>query len=161
MEKVTKGMAERESEERKKNFGESAKLNLARAMAATCAAAGLPLVSDENCCRLLAWVYVFGGECEAIALNPSVRNAVMYAQCRLNIDGGEIPNQELVPLLKRYIKEAEMWEASCVEQGYGTVYQNIQKAKKIEPPPLNMECPAWVKEIEARYGVYSYITRRA
>ena len=66
---------------------------------------GLKILSDDFCCKLLAWLYVFGGSYEAALKNKKMNTDIQHAQKRLNIYGGEISNQKLVPLLKRRIKE--------------------------------------------------------
>jgi hypothetical protein len=73
----------------------------------TALAAGIPILSGDTCCRLLAWVYVYGGGNEQVALEGRLRESLLYAQKRLNINGGEIPDLSLVNILKDYIKELD------------------------------------------------------
>jgi hypothetical protein len=82
-------------------------MNDYRAMLATAEQCGLKIVSDDKCCRLLAWLLVHGGGNEAVTVNLKLNADVLEAQKRLNLFGGERPNTELLPLLQAYIKEAE------------------------------------------------------
>jgi hypothetical protein len=90
----------------------------------TAGLAGLKIIPDDKCCRLLAWLYVYGGENEQI-LDSRVSNAIFYAQGRLNLRGGEAPDVELVPMLQSYIKSVEDYDNP----------------------------PEWVIELEKEYGI--------
>jgi hypothetical protein len=70
----------------------------------TAGAAGLKIIPDDKCCRLLAWLYIYGGENEQV-LDSSISDALFYAQGRLNLLGGEKPDAGLLPVLQGYIKE--------------------------------------------------------
>ena len=74
-------------------------------LVATAEQCGLKLISDDFCCKLLAWVYAFGAETEMITYNVKLRTDISSAQKRLNIFGGEIPDKELSEKLRGYIKE--------------------------------------------------------
>lgn len=63
--------------------------------------------SDLACAQLLAWVYAFGGGVEATVINERMNLDIFAAQARFNIDGGEVPNQKLMPLLHAALKEVE------------------------------------------------------
>jgi hypothetical protein len=91
----------------------------------TALAAGIPIISGDKCCRLLAWLYVCGGENEQTVLDSRLSNALLYAQKRLNLLGGEIPDVELLPVLRGYIQSI-------------TDYMNP---------------PEWVLELEKEYGI--------
>jgi hypothetical protein len=95
---------------------------------ATAEYAGLKIISNDNCCRLLAWLYLYGGENEAVVVNDRQRNLFTQAQRRLNLFGGEIPNMELVPVLQGYIKSVED-------------YSNL---------------PEWVIDLEKEFGLKAY-----
>jgi len=69
--------------------------------------AGIQPISDDNCCKLMAWVYRYGGANEAVVYNVRLNAAIMYAQKRLNIVGGEIPNAELFPILQTYMQQVK------------------------------------------------------
>ena len=70
----------------------------------TALSAGIPLIASDKCCQLLAWLYVYGGANEQVVFDDRLREAIFYAQKRLNIEGGEITDQELTPVLQYYIK---------------------------------------------------------
>lgn len=71
------------------------------------AGVGIKPLSDDTCCRLLAVVYVFGGEREAFTHNARLLADTRHAQKRLRLSGGEAPDAELVPVMNRYIAELE------------------------------------------------------
>jgi hypothetical protein len=105
---------------------------LIKALFQTAVNCDLKIYSDDFCCQLLAWVSVFGGGREETVINPLLHETIMYAKKRLNIEGGEAPNGELLPLLQAYIKEAEDYVKD--------------KAEK----------PEWVTQIEGKYGLKHY-----
>jgi hypothetical protein len=65
---------------------------------------GLKIIPDDKCCRILAWLYIYGGENEQV-LDSRMSDAIFYAQGRLNLLGGEKPDADLLPVLQGYIKE--------------------------------------------------------
>lgn len=67
--------------------------------------AGIKPLSDSTCCKLLAILYVFGGSREEFTHHSKLLADINYAQKRLNISGGETPNQELIIELQKYINE--------------------------------------------------------
>jgi hypothetical protein len=73
----------------------------------TAASAGMEMPSDDKCCRLLAWLYSFGGECEATILNLKLNVDIGAALDRLNLHDGERSNAALFPALQRYVTELE------------------------------------------------------
>jgi hypothetical protein len=91
----------------------------------TALAAGIPVISGDKCCRLLAWLHVCGGTNEQTVFDIRLSNALLYAQKRLNLLGGETPDAELVPVLQGYIKSI-------------TDYKNP---------------PEWVLELEKEYRI--------
>ena len=66
--------------------------------------AGMPLISENKCCQLMAWLYIYGGANEQVVFDERLRYSIFYAQKRLNIIGGEIPDQKLLLVLQNYIK---------------------------------------------------------
>ena len=76
-------------------------------MLATADNAGIPVLSDDFCCQLLAWVHSYGGGIEALILNKKLNADIKHAQERLNIYGGEKPNEKLVPVLHKYLLETK------------------------------------------------------
>ncbi len=87
----------------------------------------IKILNDDFCCKLLAWLYIFGGGHEKVIYNIKMRAEIQYAQKRLNLYAGEICNQTLLPLLKQRIQEC------------GTHFNPI--------------LPAWIAEIDDRYGI--------
>ncbi len=69
--------------------------------------AGIKVISDDHCCRLMAWLYAYGGGVEAVLFNVKMNEHIMLAQKRLNINGGEIPNLATFGLLKSYLNDVE------------------------------------------------------
>jgi hypothetical protein len=94
----------------------------------TAIAAKMPLIPDDTCCRLLAWLHTCGGNNEQAVFDGRLNNALMYAQHRLNLLGGEIPDVELLPVLQGYIN-------------------SVTDYKKP---------PEWVLELEKEYGIKAY-----
>ena len=76
-------------------------------MLLTAESAGIKIVSDDKCCRLLAWLYVHGGGNESTTINLKLNADIHEAQKRLNLYGGERVNVELLPTLQEYIRQAE------------------------------------------------------
>lgn len=66
---------------------------------------GINPLSGDTCCKLLAIIYIFGGGREEFTLSSKFQTDIQYAQKRLNILGGEVPDKELTPVLQNYIKE--------------------------------------------------------
>ena len=102
-------------------------MTLYERMLETAEQCGLKILSDDFCCKLLAWLYVFGGEYEMVLYNLKMRAEIEYAQKRLNVYGGEICNQALFPLLKQRMHEC------------GTYFNPV--------------LPEWIAEIDERYGI--------
>jgi hypothetical protein len=94
---------------------------------ATCENTGIKVYSDDICCQALAWCYIYGGGNEQ-TLYGKIHGAIVCAQHRLNLFGGEIPNAELLPVLQSYLKSV-------------TDYDNP---------------PEWVGELEKRFELNSY-----
>lgn len=94
---------------------------------ATARECGLKIISDDFCCKLLAWLYVFGAETEMVTYNVKLRTDIQEAQKRLNVFGGEIPDKKLAGKLRSYMKEC------------GDYFKPSR--------------PAWADEIEIRYGL--------
>ena len=103
--------------------------NIRQQLYDTAESAGLPILSGDKCCRLLAWLYVFGGSCEAVTMDERLSNDILYAQKRLNVVSGELPDAELLPILQRYVRQTG---------GYDKPHENA---------------PEWVSKLEAEYGI--------
>lgn len=104
--------------------------NLYQQWVDTLQSANIKPLADDTCCKLLAIISVFGGEKEAVILNTKLHTDILYAQKRLNLFGGEIPNAELIPLLQQYIHELEPDKT------------RIERTK-----------PLWAIELLEKYGV--------
>lgn len=85
---------------------------------------GLSLYTDEWSCKVLAFAFCYGSECEAVVLNPALNFAIQTAQQKLNIKGEEQPDIQRAPMLMKYIQE-------------------LRKQGKETP---------WLKDIYKRYG---------
>ena len=64
----------------------------------------LPVISTDKCCKILAWVYVYGGGHAAVVHNESLKNSILYAQEKANIGGGKRPDGEFVKLIQHYLE---------------------------------------------------------
>jgi hypothetical protein len=69
--------------------------------------AGIHPISDDTCCKLLAILYVYGGDSEDFTHQYNLLLDIEYSMKRLNIDGAEIPNKELSELLRKYVNELQ------------------------------------------------------
>lgn len=67
--------------------------------------AGITPLSDDTCCRLLAILYLFGGERSEFTRHDRLTTDLRYAQRRLRLLGGETPDGALTPVLRRYVSE--------------------------------------------------------
>jgi len=101
-------------------------------------AAGIPILTGDECCQLLAWLYIYGGGNEQCVVDERLRNAIFYAQQRLNINGGEVPDLELLPVLQGYIKSIE--ERVITHKHH----------KDYDDPP------EWVLALEKKWNIKSY-----
>ena len=69
--------------------------------------AGIPAVTTDTAARVLAVLYVFGGEHEEMTLNVKFTQEVKYIQKQFHIEGGEVPDETFVLTLQHYVKELE------------------------------------------------------
>ena len=99
----------------------------------TALSAGLPVssISTDKCCKILAWVYVYGGG-NAAVIEGTFHNAILYAQARANIAGGERPDGDCVKMIQRYVKSI--------------IAHDLDKKGYRNPPD-------WVHELEDEYGI--------
>ena len=90
-----------------------------------CMAAGIPAVTTDTAARVLAVLYVFGGEHEEMTLNVKFTHEVKYIQKRFRIEGGEVPDETFVLTLQHYVKELEKqndppkWAVNLYRDRYG------------------------------------------
>lgn len=75
---------------------------------------GVNMLSDDTCCKVLAYLYVMGGGNEAVVYNTKLNTDIKIAQDRMNLHGGEIPNEEVLPLLRQRIFELDTFQEDCV-----------------------------------------------
>ena len=68
---------------------------------------GASALSDDDCCRLLAWLHYDKGSSEAPVYDFALHRDIRIAQQRLNIFGGEVPNVELLSKMQTYCRELE------------------------------------------------------
>lgn len=73
---------------------------------------GIKVVSDDWCCKLLAWLLVCGGSSEMVTYNVKLREDILIAQKRLNVFGGKTPNKELAKKMRKYVTEINNGELS-------------------------------------------------
>jgi hypothetical protein len=107
----------------------------------TAANAGLKVISDDYCCRLLAWLYVYGGGKERTTDGGIMTAHIFYAQKRLNLFGGEKPNR-LIFLMQKYVREITGDnEAAFLTEGGKEGYDQFRNP------------PEWVDQLEEKYGV--------
>jgi hypothetical protein len=105
--------------------------NLYNDLNETCESAGMKMLSDDWCCKLMAWLLAYGGGNEAVIFNVKLNADIKIAQKRLNLLGGEIPNIQLLGTLQTYSKELEG-------------YLGMDKSYKE---------PEWIEEINTRYNL--------
>jgi hypothetical protein len=98
-------------------------LELQRQWYEACYLSGVKQLSDDECCQVLAWTYIYGSE-ECI-YNLKFNGAIMAAQKRHKILGSETPSAETVLTLQKYIKSVS----------------------DLEHPP------EWVYELEQMFGI--------
>lgn len=77
---------------------------------------GIKIVTDDMCCKLLAWVYVKGAYTELTTYNVKLRIDILTAQKRLNVLGGEIPDSKLSEKFRKYTKELEEENADWLDE---------------------------------------------
>ena len=69
----------------------------------SCKAAGLVSIGKDTAAKLLAIVYVLGGEREAFTHNEKLKADLEYIQDVYGIKGGETPKNELFGLIHYYV----------------------------------------------------------
>jgi hypothetical protein len=107
----------------------------------SCLVAGIPALSLDTCCRLLAIVYVMGGSMEAFNYDVKLKAEWHYAQQRLNIGAGNTVDEEGAALLKKYVGELE-------------AYYDHAPINEKSSSPLAVVHPDWVAELmRTRYNI--------
>lgn len=107
----------------------------------TCESAGIPFMSLDKCCRLLAIIHTLGGNNEIFTHHVKLLEDVKYAQRRLNLFGGEVPDPEGLQLLKGYVRELDSYyESAPKKEGSDALY--------------SPKHPPWVEELlKKRYRI--------
>ena len=92
----------------------------------TCKAAGLVSIGKDTAAKLLAIVYVLGGEREAFTHNEKLKADIEYVQETYSILGGLIPDVEVKNKFRKYTKELEanekdypQWATKLMQEQYG------------------------------------------
>ena len=92
----------------------------------TCKAAGLTAIGKDTAAKLLAIVFVLGGDREAFTHNEKLKADIGYIQDVYGFQGCNTPNQEVAELLKSYVKELEasdkeypQWAMKLMQEQYG------------------------------------------
>jgi len=101
----------------------------------TALSVGIHIISDDECCQLLAYLHLEGGGNEQFVIDERIRNAALYAQKRMNLFGGERPNVELLPVFLKYAN-------SC-------------SGKEFDDNP-----PEWVLALEKKWGIKTYRSKK-
>jgi hypothetical protein len=126
---------ERTVEQKEADFAMS---NFRREFYTSAGLASLKIIPDDKCCRLLAWLYIYGGGNEQV-LDGRVSDAIFYAQGRLNLLGGEKPDADLLSVLQGYIKE-------LTGDNPLDFFCNPKNEKYNDPP-------SWVIDLEKEFGM--------
>lgn len=100
---------------------------------------GIHPISDDTVAKILAIVYVYGGSMEFI-FNEKLKADIFYAQKRAKLNGGEVPDVDIVREIRRYIEDIE---------GF------LEKAKTVKSDtPFDVEHPQWVRDfMKERYDI--------
>lgn len=91
----------------------------------TCKAAGLVSIGKDTAAKLLAIVYVLGGEREAFTHNEKLKADIDYIQDVYGFQGGEIPDEEVVKNVRGYVLSLELekdypqWATELMNENYG------------------------------------------
>ena len=89
-------------------------------------------MSDEDCCKLLAWLLKFGGSNEQVVSDQVLNCRIRKAQKRMNVFGGEVPNAELTMTFQKFCRELRV-------DGLKTVWlKELYRNYKIKFPKLEV-----------------------
>ena len=89
-----------------------------------CLTIGIPAISLDTSARILAVVCVLGNN-ENMVMSPKCRADLEYIQKRFGINGGEVPDAEIITPLKEYISglekttEVPSWTEKIFKERYG------------------------------------------
>ena len=96
----------------------------------TCKAAGLKPISTDTAAKILAIVYVLGGEREVFTHNEKLKSDIEYIQDVYGFKGGQTPNKEVADLFRKYVVELDFftpsinqwhpqWATKLMQENYG------------------------------------------
>ena len=91
----------------------------------SCKAAGLVSIGKDTAAKLLAIVYVLGGEREAFTHNEKLKADLDYIQDVYGFKGGETPDEEVVKNVRGYVLSLELekdypqWAPKLMQEQYG------------------------------------------
>lgn len=77
-----------------------------------CKAAGLVSISKDTAAKLLAIVYVLGGDREAFTHNEKLKSDIEYIQEVYGFQGNEVPNKDVADLFRKYVVELDFFTPS-------------------------------------------------
>jgi len=105
---------------------------------------GASMLPDKGfCARLLAYTYVYGGECTVY--HPQMNNEIMIAQEKFKIYGGEIPDRDGVLMIQAAIGELELY-------GLKTPWLQDIYSKYNLKPPNNVSTDSEIPDAYRRAG---------
>ena len=87
--------------------------------------ADIPFLSTDTSARILAIVYVYGGDKESMTHNVKLKADLEYIQKKHGIEGGETPDEKISVLIKKYVSEFEskekapQWAKEMFNEKYG------------------------------------------
>lgn len=91
-----------------------------------CKATGLVSIGRDTAAKLLAIIYVLGGEREAFTHNEKLKSDLEYVQETYSFFGGLIPDVEVKNKFRNYVKELEAnekeapkWAKKLMQENYG------------------------------------------
>ena len=120
--------------------GQSFDYQLYLATLRTADAAEIPMVNKDNLARAMAIVYADQGGNEQITHSYKLMAEMQFAQEKYHIMGGERPDPKFIQLVKRYIREIEIFQE--------------QEAKDVSKVCDRKDFPDWaVTLMMGRYGV--------
>lgn len=91
----------------------------------SCKAAGLVSIGRDTAAKLLAIVYVLGGDREAFTHNEKLKVDLEYVQDVYGFRGGMFPDGEVVEMLRLHVNELERsvkvpeWAVKMMSDRYG------------------------------------------
>ena len=71
-------------------------------------AIGTPAISRDTAARILAVTYVHGNN-EALTHNTKYLQDVHHIERMYHVEGGEVPDMEIVMLIRKYVSELELY----------------------------------------------------